>query len=202
MKEGTLPPDPETLLRLKEAILDDFRQLPAEHKATIGLVLVSAVLDGEWGTWFKDALHYTLARTKDELPVGEALSFPTNWVAKEDLLSIRPDLAAQIQALDETALAKIADKVGDALSETYWITLPIILASYLGVSALGMNVDDTPTDEPDLSPHWEWSTEARRELDRLPPLMTGVDNQPPLSRADIPTQGNVPDTPNNPEPEC
>ncbi|MCC6974696.1 MAG: hypothetical protein IT322_11885 [Anaerolineae bacterium] len=48
--------DPETLLRLKDTIVTCFRQLPSEHQATIGLVLLNDVMSGEWGTWVTDAI--------------------------------------------------------------------------------------------------------------------------------------------------
>ena len=46
----------ESLLYLKDIVLEHWRQLPAEHQASLGLVLVSSIVDGEWGTWFRDAL--------------------------------------------------------------------------------------------------------------------------------------------------
>ena len=125
---------------------------------------------------------------------------PTNWVAKEDLLSIRPDLASQIGMLDDNDLAEIADKVGDALSESYWIALPIILASYLGVPELDDDVDDMPPDEPYRGPHWDWETEAQRDLDRLPPLVRGPDGTYKPQRSDTETQksDDAPDMPTTP----
>jgi len=75
-----------------------------------------------------------MGKVEAERPGTEPPSFPTNSVAREDLLYIRPDLKREIAALDDDDIAKIADKVGDALSEEYWSALGIILASYLGVS--------------------------------------------------------------------
>lgn len=104
------------------------------------------------------------------------VSFPTNSVAKEDLLSIRPDLEGQIQALDDNDLFRIANKVGDALSESYWTALPIILASYLGVPEQEDVIDDVPS-EADVSHHRDdWETEALKDIDLIPPLdLTGRD---------------------------
>ena len=90
--------------------------------------------------------------------------------------------------------------MGDALSESYWIALPIILASYLGVPELEDNVDDTPADDPYHGPRWEWETEARREFDRLPPLVKGPDgiDSPQPSNPEAPQPNDPPDTPTNP----
>src|SRR5258708_20600221 len=46
----------ERRVSLKDIGLERWRQLPAEHQASLGLVLVSSIVDGEWGTWFRDAL--------------------------------------------------------------------------------------------------------------------------------------------------
>ncbi len=61
----------------------------------------------------------------------ESLSVPTNWVAKEDLLYCRPDLQDAINALDADDIAIIADQIGDALQETYWLAMGIVLERYL-----------------------------------------------------------------------
>jgi hypothetical protein len=76
-------------------------------------------------------------------------AFPTNWVAKADLLSVRPDLKRRIQALDDDDLSTIADTVGDALTESYWIALPIILAAYLGVPEAVADEDREDSDSSD-----------------------------------------------------
>ena len=63
---------------------------------------------------------------------GESPSIPVCWVSKEDLLSCRPDLSQQIVGLDTNDMASIADKLGDALQETYWLALEIVLTDFLG----------------------------------------------------------------------
>ena len=68
---------------------------------------------------------------------GEPRSFPTNSVAKEDLVYCRPDLEKQIEALTDSDIEKIASKVGEALQEEYWIALNIILAAHLNVADTG-----------------------------------------------------------------
>ncbi len=64
---------------------------------------------------------------------GEPRSFPTNCVAKEDLLYCRPDLEPEIEALADSDVERIADKVGEAIQDAYWMALGIVLADYLHV---------------------------------------------------------------------
>jgi len=58
----------EHLHNLKDLVLDSFRQLPAEHQASMGLVLVSAIIEGEWGTWFQEALASRFGIERAEEP--------------------------------------------------------------------------------------------------------------------------------------
>ncbi len=72
-------------------------------------------------------------------------SFPTNSVAKEDLLYCRPDLGQEIEALAESDIERIANKVGDALQENYWTALGIVLANYLQVHEINdIDIEDDP----------------------------------------------------------
>ncbi len=52
-------PTPDEILHLKNSIVSQFQQLPPEHQATLGLVLTKGILQGEMGTWFREALHLT-----------------------------------------------------------------------------------------------------------------------------------------------
>ncbi len=67
-------------------------------------------------------------------------SVPVCWVGKEDMLSCRPDLTERVADLDADDLARIADKLGDALQDSYWMALEIILTDYFGSE----NDDDEP----------------------------------------------------------
>jgi len=57
--------------------------------------------------------------------------FPTNWVSKEDLLYSRPELADKISQLSPSEVAHLAAKVGDALTESYWLALGVVLDDFL-----------------------------------------------------------------------
>lgn len=67
----------------------------------------------------------------------EPKAFPTNWVSKEDLLYCRPDLKAQIEAMSEGEVDMIAGKIGEALQETYWSAMDIVLTHYTGIEEQG-----------------------------------------------------------------
>lgn len=52
-------PTPDELLHLKNSIVSQFQQLPPEHQASLGLVLTKSILQGDMGTWFREALRLT-----------------------------------------------------------------------------------------------------------------------------------------------
>jgi hypothetical protein len=52
-------PTPDDLLRLKDSIVSLVQQLPSEHQASLGLVLAKGILQGDMGTWFREALRLT-----------------------------------------------------------------------------------------------------------------------------------------------
>ena len=53
---GKERPAPEELLSIKDELVARWRQLPPEHQATMALVLVNDVSQGEWGAWLREAL--------------------------------------------------------------------------------------------------------------------------------------------------
>jgi hypothetical protein len=60
-------------------------------------------------------------------------AIPIAWVSKEDLFYARPDLAVQIEALDEADIENIAKLVEDAVQETEALALEIALLRYIGI---------------------------------------------------------------------
>jgi hypothetical protein len=66
----------------------------------------------------------------------ERQPIPISWVCKDDLLRLRPDLSEQIHALSDAEVEYIAEKVGDALQETYWQAMDIVLTEYWRGDAL------------------------------------------------------------------
>jgi len=59
-------------------------------------------------------------------------SIPVCSLSKEDLLSARPDLEDIIAAMTIAEVDRLADKLSDALMETYWMALDIILDDEFG----------------------------------------------------------------------
>lgn len=59
-------------------------------------------------------------------------SIPVLSLGREDLLYCRPELKGQIEALTQEDVARIADKVGDALQDAYWMAVETVLDLYLG----------------------------------------------------------------------
>jgi len=55
------------------------------------------------------------------------------WVSRQDFRNCRPDLRDRINALDETDMQYIADRIGDALQDTYWLAMSVMLSQYLGI---------------------------------------------------------------------
>ena len=53
----TEKPDGEKLLALKDSILEQWGELPSEHQASMALVLVGQVVEGEYGSWLTEALQ-------------------------------------------------------------------------------------------------------------------------------------------------
>ena len=65
----------------------------------------------------------------------ESAPIPISWVSREDLAWSRPDVAEQINQMSDTDLDAIAEKIGDALQETYWLAMGIVLDDFFGPEA-------------------------------------------------------------------
>ena len=60
----------------------------------------------------------------------ERSPIPICWVSREDLAHCRPDLRGQIEALNDGDVDYIGEKIGDALQDTYWLAMEIVLAGF------------------------------------------------------------------------
>lgn len=124
--ESAQPQEPPTaeaerLLALKDELLARFRQLPPEHQATLGLVLVKTIIDGQWGDWFRDALTARFT-------VGENALVPPyiHTVNREDLRRTHLN-EDQIQQLSDTDLTTIAKLVHEHfITDAFWDELEFI----------------------------------------------------------------------------
>ena len=61
------------------------------------------------------------------MPEREPKFYPVTHIGVEDVLSVRPDLVARLQALTDDEMSSIANDVGEALMDTYWIALETVL---------------------------------------------------------------------------
>ena len=66
MTEHEIPPSPDKILQLKDELQQRWQQLPAEHQATMALVLVKDVFAGEQGDWLIDALVVAIMAAEHE----------------------------------------------------------------------------------------------------------------------------------------
>ena len=64
------------------------------------------------------------------MPENEPHYVPISWLSREDVAHCRPEQAERIHKLDEGELEYIGEKLGDALQETYWLALEIILDDF------------------------------------------------------------------------
>ena len=61
-------------------------------------------------------------------------------MSRADLIRCRPDQKERLEILDDSEVACIAEEIGDALQETYWMVMEIILADYFRSYAVERNM--------------------------------------------------------------
>ena len=112
---------PEAILKLKDGLLGLWQQLPPEHQATMALVLLIEVIEGEWGPWLNEALELGVASE----PNPRYKPFLVTSVCRADLEEcFSPDEVAQF---DDNDMKRLADTMGDwYLDESYWHDLETI----------------------------------------------------------------------------
>ena len=98
---------------------------------TIELEKSCSLVTAQRGVWCLCYDRWTMTNSEIEQPVA----YPTNWIAREDLLSCRPDLPAAIANLEDWEIEHIANKVGDQLTEAYWLAMEILLNERFGDSS-------------------------------------------------------------------
>ncbi len=60
-------PDAQAILQHKNELEAHWRALPPEHQATMGLVLIKDILNGEYSGWLLDALAILSAPPADDI---------------------------------------------------------------------------------------------------------------------------------------
>lgn len=114
-------PSPDTIIRLKDAVLNGFHALPSEHQATMGLAILDTVMKGEWGSWFRDTLTARFT-------VGENALVPPylRTVNREDLRQIHLT-EEQIDQLSDTDMSTIATLIHEHfITDAFWDELEFI----------------------------------------------------------------------------
>lgn len=119
-------PDAERLLYLKDSLVTSFDQLPSEHQATIVMVLVGKVLDGELGDWF-DQSYRLLHQTSDEQTQANLFDVTANHL--EQLLNYDPDIHG---TLTDEERAQVARQMQDHYTHAlFWDELAFFAASVI-----------------------------------------------------------------------
>jgi hypothetical protein len=122
-------PKPEAGQRATDTVVMDWQGLPPEQQAAL---LVEMVQRAREGNVCATVLRELGLDSTIETVNSADQPIPTNWVHKDDLTYCRPDLAERIEALGASEVKYIAGKIGDALQDTYWVAMGIILDDYLG----------------------------------------------------------------------
>ncbi len=59
-------PTPEEILQLKEGIWRRWEQLPPEHQATITMVMVQTVMNGEYEKWILESWQLLFGKDQND----------------------------------------------------------------------------------------------------------------------------------------
>lgn len=115
-EQPLFPLSPQDLHRLKAGILEQWQQLPPEHQATIALVLIHHLVEGEYGPWTLAAIE-TLWKEKSPL-YGKTL--PITAITHADLK--QTDLTeSEMAQLTEDDLKRITHDVSEHYAnDVFW----------------------------------------------------------------------------------
>lgn len=114
--------DPEHWLQLKDSISNQWDQLPAEHQASMALVLFNRVLAGEYGPWLRSAVE--LIGKGEELT--RPLLLPIVDISR-DQLELANLTQEEIAQLDETDLAHITHQIRrHYANDVFWDELEFV----------------------------------------------------------------------------
>ena len=112
--------DPEQLLAVKRELEALWSQLPAEHRATMALVLLGTVKDSEWGAWFRGVIETQWPHDAKT----SAVSFPVLSISAASLK--RAGLSdEQVARLGSKGLELVAEETCAAfdMDHGFWFSL-------------------------------------------------------------------------------
>lgn len=131
---------PADILQLKSSIQEMWKRLPAEHQATMLLVLLNSVQESEYGPWTLSAIE-TLAKPPAQSAQPE---LPTPPITPADLERVGFG-AEDISLLTEADLQQIAQAiVRHFVSDGFWQEL-----EFQVLSVLERKRDEASGKEPD-----------------------------------------------------
>lgn len=103
MREEQRKPTPEELLQAKDRVLEQWRLLPAEHQATMLLVLLKEIDNADMSDWVRDAVTALYPA-----PESSQTLLPVPIVSRAKLAELD---------IDEAELAKLTDSDLMTISE-------------------------------------------------------------------------------------
>ena len=118
--------NPEQILQLKDELLERWHQLPSEHQASLGLVLLNEVMQGEWGEWLRNAIQ--LRHPISQEVIRDELTVPS--ITQDDLHDIGMS-EADIAQLSKSDLTTIANMVREHLAQDVFWDEVRVLAEHL-----------------------------------------------------------------------
>lgn len=115
MNDEQRKPTPEDLLQTKDRVVEQWRLLPAEHQATMLLVLLKSIDSADMSVWTRNAIATLYPLPEQTQPI---VSVPL--VTREKLAQL--DIAQrELATLTDEDLNAIAERIEAAFShEEFW----------------------------------------------------------------------------------
>lgn len=133
---------PTEILQAKESLLAAWAQLPADHQATMVLVLLQELQQSEWGAWVQEAI----ATTWPQESSSAKPSFPVISLDRHTLK--RAFSVAEVARFTDEQIAHIAEEmgVGFQLDPGFWYAVEMIGSRLLEEKAAAEFDPLLPTD--------------------------------------------------------
>lgn len=130
----TTQPTPERLRQLKDGILENWQGLPPEHQATMTLVLLRRLVEGEYGPWTLSAIEMLW---KEKSPLYSK-SLPIPQLSYADLTHTNLT-EEEIARLTEGDLRHITHEIAEHYAnDVFWEELEFVARLVLAERGLGL----------------------------------------------------------------